>query len=143
MQATLKCTSRIAIDIGIVVADLERSLNFYRDLLGLSAIAEIPISLLGKGRMVQLRHGESLIKLVELEDPPSSQSPQGISATFGYRYITLLIVDLEAMLAKLIAAGVEIAMPMTQLPSGTQIAMVVDPDGNIVEFVREAAGLKT
>jgi len=47
------------------------------------------------------------------------------------------------MLAKLAAAGVEIAMPMTQLPSGTQIAMVVDPDGNIVEFVREAAGLKT
>ena len=131
-------STRIAIDVGILVADLESSLGFYRDLIGLTAIAELPTSLIGKGRMVQLRHGESLIKLVELNEPPSSHSPAGISAAFGYRYITLLVTDLEAIFAKLVAANVAIALPITQLPNGAEIAMVADPDGNIVEFVREA-----
>ena len=33
-------SQRIAIDVGIVVTDMERSLSFYRDLLGLPVIAE-------------------------------------------------------------------------------------------------------
>ncbi|NEZ56392.1 hypothetical protein DXZ20_12050 [Leptolyngbyaceae cyanobacterium CCMR0081] len=61
---------RIGVDIGIVVAKLERSLSFYRDLLGMLVVAEVTTSLIGKGRMVQLQHGESLIKLVELHPPP-------------------------------------------------------------------------
>lgn len=132
-------TLRIAVDIGIVVADLERSLHFYRDLIGLPAIAELPTALVGKGRMVQLRHGASLIKLVELDKPPSHDRSPGISAAFGYRYITLLVTDIETILQKLAAANVAIALPLARLPNGTQVAMVADPDGNIVEFVREAA----
>ena len=79
----------IAIDIGIVVTDMERSLSFYRDLLGLPVIAEITTALIGKGRMVQLKHGESLIKLVQLDTSPTEQSSKGISQALGYRYITL------------------------------------------------------
>jgi len=43
---------RIAIDIGIVVADIEESLGFYRDLLDLPVIADLTTSLIGHGRML-------------------------------------------------------------------------------------------
>ena len=131
--------ARVAIDVGIVVADLERSLRFYRDLIGLAVVAEITTSLIGKGRMVQLRHGESLIKLLEMDEAPTSRSPKGIATVFGYRYVTLLVSDLEAIATKLERAGVAIAIPVTQLSNGTEIAMFEDPDGNIVEFVHEAS----
>ena len=132
---------RIAIDVGVVVADLDRSLHFYRDLLDLSVIAELTTSLIGTGRMVQLQHGQSLIKLVELNERPLEQSPIGIPTTLGYRYITLLVADLTAIMTKMAQAHVTITLPVTQLQHGTTIAMVSDPDGNIVEFVQEGVGL--
>ncbi|MFG6102557.1 VOC family protein [Leptolyngbyaceae cyanobacterium CCMR0082] len=130
-------TVRIGVDIGIVVAKLERSLSFYRDLLGLSVVAEVTTSLIGKGRMVQLQHGESLIKLVELHTPPSKPGPTDISEFLGYRYITLLVAELDVIMAKIKARNISIALPVTQLNNGTRIAMVKDPDGNIVEFAQE------
>ena len=75
---TKSTTPRIAIDVGIVVADMARSLGFYRDLLGLPVVAEVETSLIGKGRMTQVTHGDSLIKLVELDEAPSRQGLTGI-----------------------------------------------------------------
>ena len=132
-------TARVAIDVGVVVADMERSLHFYRDLIGLPVIAEVTTSLIGKGRMVQLKHGESLIKLLEMDEVPSARSLKGISKAIGYRYVTLLVSNLEEIATKLERAGVAIALPITQLGNGAKIFMVEDPDGNIVEFVREAS----
>ena len=128
---------RIGVDIGIVVAKLERSLSFYRDLLGMLVVAEVTTSLIGKGRMVQLQHGESLIKLVELHTPPSKPGPTDISEFLGYRYVTLLVAELDVIMAKIKARNISIALPVTQLNNGTRIAMVKDPDGNIVEFAQE------
>ncbi|MEM6349267.1 MAG: VOC family protein [Cyanobacteria bacterium P01_D01_bin.14] len=130
---------RMAIDVGIVVADLERALSFYRDRVGLVVVAELSTSLIGKGRMVQLQHGASRIKLVELAATPSVAVPSDIAAALGYRYITLLIADVVGMIAKLAASGVRVVVPVTQLDNGAVIAMVEDPDGNVVEFVQENA----
>ena len=129
---------RIAIDVGVVVADMEQSLAFYRDLLGLPVVAEVTTSLIGKGRMVQLKHGASLIKLVQMEEPPSQQSPAGLTSAFGHRYITLMVTDLDAVMAKIEQGAVPIALPLTELGNGARIVMVEDPEGNIVEFVQEA-----
>ena len=63
-------SARIAIDVGIVVVDIARSLSFYRDRIGLPVVAEVQTTLIGKGRMVQLKYGESLIKLVQLNEAP-------------------------------------------------------------------------
>ena len=125
-------------DIGVIVTDLERSLGFYRDLLGLPVVAESTTSLIGSGRMIQLKYGESLIKLIALDKTPSERGPTGISAACGYRYMTLLTADITAVIAKLEQEAVTIALPVTRLGNGAMIAMVEDPDGNIVEFVQEA-----
>ena len=70
-QTAPASSARIAVDVGVIVTDMERSLGFYRDLLALPVVAEVTTSLIGKGRMVQLRHGASLIKLVEMDAAPS------------------------------------------------------------------------
>lgn len=131
-------STRIAVDVGIVVANIDRSLSFYRDLVGLTVIAELPTSLIGQGKMVQLKHGQSLIKLVELADNPPHQSSTSIAETLGYRYMTLLVTDLKTIMTKLEKAAVPFTIPATQLPNGAKITMVTDPDGNIVEFVQES-----
>lgn len=136
---TESSTTRIAIDIGLVVVDMERSLAFYRDQLGLPVVAEITTSLIGQGRMVQLQHGASLIKLVQMDEVPSTQSPAGVAAAFGYRYITLMVADIPKMMAQATQGNTPIIQPLTTLGNGATIAMIADPDGNIVEFVQEAS----
>lgn len=130
-------SGRIGIDVGILVANLERSLGFYRDLLGLPVVATVSTALIGHGQMVQLAHGSALVKLVELETPPPAQPGTSLNAALGYRYITLLIHDVEAMVEVLVRADVPMVLPVTGLATGAAIAMVADPDGNIVELVQE------
>ena len=129
---------RKAVDIGILVTDMERSLHFYRDLLELPVVGEIRTTLIGPGRLVQLQYGASLIKLTQMDQSPSVSSPEGLTSAYGYRYLTLLVSDIDAMMCRLEQGGVAVAIPVTVLGHGARIAMVEDPDGNIVEFVQEA-----
>ena len=135
---TNSASTRLAIDVGIIVTDMDQSLRFYRELLGLPIVAEATTSLIGKGKMMQLEYGASLIKLVQLDDTPARQTPSDIAAAIGYRYITLLVADIAAIMAKVEQMAVPISLPLTRLGTGSIIAMVQDPDGNIIEFVQEA-----
>ena len=135
-QAESASSPRIAIDVGVIVTDIEQALRFYRDLIGLQVVGEVTTSLIGKGRLVQLKHGQSLIKLLQMDKTPLQKSPTGLSVAFGYRYITLLVSNLETLMQKMAQHQVTIAIPITQLSYGATIAMVEDPDGNIVEFVK-------
>ena len=128
---------RIALDVGIIVSDMDASLNFYKDLLQLPVVAQVRTSLIGAGTMIQLRHGASLIKLVEMDDPPSSKTKPGITTTYGHRYITLMVEDISIYASALEKANVPFSMPLTELGNGAKIMMVEDPDGNTVEFVQE------
>ena len=68
-----------SIDLGIVVADAEQSLAFYRDTLGFDPGGETPMPG-GGGVMHRLPCGTSLIKLIhQAKEPPSKTEPSGIS----------------------------------------------------------------
>ena len=128
---------RIALDVGIVVSDMDKSLAFYGDLIGLPVIVEVRTSLIGAGTMVQLRHGASLVKLLQLDEAPLARTEKGISTTFGHRYVTFMVSDISPYEQKVKEAGTPITMPLTELGNGAKIMMVEDPDGNIIEFVQE------
>jgi catechol 2,3-dioxygenase-like lactoylglutathione lyase family enzyme len=67
------------IDLGIVVSDLDRSLHFYRGLLGLHHEGSNPVP--GGGTMHRLWAAESMIKLVAPESPPEQPViPGGLRA---------------------------------------------------------------
>lgn len=126
-----------AIDLGIVIQDSERSLAFYRDLLGMNHEGDMPMPIGGGGTMHRLRCGDSLIKLVCFETTPESQPGSGgIEGGTGYRYFTIHMENIYDVVAACEAADVRVVTPVVELRPGVTIAIVCDPDGNLVEFLQ-------
>ncbi len=121
-----------SLDLGMIVSDIKASLDFYQKTLGLEFVGT---TLVWFGTMHRLRFGTSDLKLIE----PNSVPPQGLIGLenqLGFRYVTFAVKNLSEICAALKAKGVEFALPEKELRPGVRLAMVKDPDGNIVEFVQ-------
>lgn len=121
-----------SLDLGVVVSDLEASLAFYRDTLGLTYVGSNAV---GFGTLHRLRYGTSDFKLIDPAEPVEA-GPQGLTACQGLRYVTFVIQNLDEVCAKLAALGVAFEIEPREIRPGVRIAMVHDPDGNVVEFVQ-------
>jgi glyoxylase I family protein len=129
--------ARTALDLGIVIRDSRRSLAFYRDLLGLTHEGDMPMPVGGGGTMHRLRCGDSLVKLVKFDAVPEDAAPRGgIDAYTGLRYVTLHVSNLDAIVAECRENRVKVMVPVTEVRPGVRIAIVLDPDANLVEFVQ-------
>jgi len=143
------------IDIGMVVRDIDKSVKFYTEALGMKEVAgfSVPAEFASK---VGLTDGKKLdIRVLTLGDGPSAtklklmQIPEVeskkfrnrfIHTTLGVSYITLHVTDTKAAVAKLKAHKIktlkESPLPLPEpLPSSVFLTMVRDPDGNFVELV--------
>ena len=124
-----------AIDLGIVTNNADAMLGFYRDLLGFEEEPSTPFPM--GGTMYRLWCGDSLIKIVAPDAAPEGKPPAGaIAEATGYRYWTIRLKNVEEVVAKCEAAGVQIVVPMREARPGVTICIVADPDGNLLEFVR-------
>lgn len=123
-----------SLDIGVVVGDIKASLTFYRDILGMEVVSETPVSF---GKMYLLRFGSSLFKLIDPKEVPPKGNV-GLEKTLGFRYVTFNVKDLPELCAELIGRGVPFALPEKEISPGIRIAMVKDPDENIIEFVERS-----
>ena len=124
-----------SLDLGILVSDIKKSLNFYQDLLGLKFVGETPLWF---GTMHRLRFGTSDFKLIEPNKVPPN-GPTGLEGQLGFRYVTFVINNLSKVCSELNSRGIEFVLPEKEIHPGVRIAMVKDPDGNIVEFVQQHA----
>jgi len=120
-----------SIDVGIFVSDIQKSLAFYQGILGLEKIEEL---VTGFGTLHRLRYGTSDIKLMDPKKVPPVGAI-GLEKQLGIRYLTFVIKDLTGLCTALKDKGIEFTIPEMQIRPGTRIAMVKDPDGNILEFV--------
>lgn len=136
--------------VGISVDDLERSLRFYRDLLGLGVIAvtneEDVGSVVGiagaRARFADLDAGNGqLLELIEYRTGSRGSHPAANAA--GTAHLSLRVRDLEAALGDLSAAGVdplgETATLSGGIWEGCTVVYVRDPDGMIVELIERRA----
>ncbi len=123
-----------ALDIGIIASDIKASLAFYQDLLGLEKIQEVPLWF---GTMHRLAFGDSFVKIIDPKEVPAAGTP-GLHTVLGFRYLTFQVKNIDALCDECTAAGVEFEVKKNELMPGVTIAMVRDPDGNIVEFVERA-----
>lgn len=124
-----------SIDLGIVTVDADASLAFYRDVLGLEPVGEVPMP--GGGTMHRLQCGTSVIKIVAAaKAPPATAPPGGIQGATGYRYWTMSVSNVTELVDECSNAGRKVVVPVTELRPGTTIAIVEDPDGNWVEFLQ-------
>jgi catechol 2,3-dioxygenase-like lactoylglutathione lyase family enzyme len=121
-----------AFDLGVLVSDIHKSLEFYNHTLGLEFIGETDV---WYGKIHRLRFGNSDLKLVApLEIPP--QGAAGLENQLGFRYLTLVVENLTEICDELKKKGTRFALEKTETRPGVQVAMVEDPDGNIVEFLQ-------
>jgi catechol 2,3-dioxygenase-like lactoylglutathione lyase family enzyme len=123
-----------SLDLGILASDIKASLNFYQNILGLEFVG---ISQVWFGTMHRLRFGTSDFKLIEPKTVPP-KGAIGLEKQVGFRYVTFVIRNLSELCAELKAKGIEFALPEKEIRPGVRIAMVKDPDGNIVEFVERS-----
>ncbi|MCG6535155.1 MAG: VOC family protein [Syntrophales bacterium LBB04] len=123
-----------SLDLGIIISDIQASLNFYQNLLGLKFVETVPLWF---GTMHRLRFGESDFKLIDPKKVPPS-GVVGLETQLGFRYVTFVIENLSELCAELKNNGIEFTLPEKELRPGVRIAMVKDPDGNIVEFVERS-----
>jgi catechol 2,3-dioxygenase-like lactoylglutathione lyase family enzyme len=147
---------RTTIDLGVVVSDLEKSAQFYTDVIGFTEVPGFhvpgPVAAnagLTNGlpltvRVFVLGEGPEAtkIKLMQLGDPTQRAGDnQFIHSHTGFRYLTILVKDMKASLARLEKAGVKplakspVDIPETTAPGGLRLTCFRDPDGNIIEFV--------
>ncbi len=123
-----------SLDLGIIVSDIKSSLNFYQNILGLEFVGITPVWF---GTMHRLRFGTSDFKLIEPKTVPPPGAI-GLEKQLGFRYVTFVIKNLSELCAELKGKGIEFALPEKEVRPGVRVAMVKDPDGNIVEFVERS-----
>ena len=130
------------VDIAIVCSDFDESLQFFRDKLGLEIAMEITIpsetataaGLAPRGfHQVRLRAGETLIKLVQIEQPPATRRDDFQS---GIRWLTLIVEDVAKTFELLRAKGVEFVSEPVPAPDAPAIVCAKAPDGLLIEFVQ-------
>ena len=123
-----------SLDLGIVVSDIKASLNFYQNTLGLEFVGITPVWF---GTMHRLRFGTSDFKLIEPKTVPP-KGAIGLEKQVGFRYVTFVVKNLSELCAELKGKGLEFTVTEKEVRPGVRIAMVKDPDGNIVEFVERS-----
>ena len=120
-----------SIDVGIFVEDISTMLDFYQGILGLEKTEEVATAF---GTIHRFHYGTSDIKLLDPKEIPPA-APNGFGKRLGIGYITFVIKDLRGLCVALKEKGAKFTIPETEIRPGTRIAMIKDPEGNILEFV--------
>jgi len=133
----------------IAVSDMDASLPFYRDVLGLAVFFDVELEgpsmevVTGepgaRGRMVGGMLGGTVVELLEF----AHRSFRAISElTLGYTNISLSVRDIDETLASVGAAGYEPEQQPVEI-GGVRMFFVRDPDGTPIEFVSYPSGEQT
>jgi catechol 2,3-dioxygenase-like lactoylglutathione lyase family enzyme len=136
---------------GLVVRDLERSLGFYRDIIGLKVrsrmtesgeyiekVVGIPGAVL---EWAKLEGSEgSLVELIEYKKGVDIAGDPGNATADGrgFSHVAFTVHDIEDLYRTLCASGFHCNNPPEQSPDGcVKVMYCHDPDGIIVELVEE------
>lgn len=132
---------------GIVVSDMAKSLEFYRDFLGLEvwadfedntdyvqAITDVPGAHL---RMVKLKSPEGCsVELLQYLSHPQEVPEPRKAYDVGCNHVSLQVDDIDGLYEKLTKHGIRFhAPPMLSTSGGSKTTYCRDPEGVIVELV--------
>lgn len=143
--------SDTTMDLGMVVSDLDASLEFYTDVVGLSRTGgfSVPGNIckdagLTDGHDLKITvltpNGDANGTNLKLMTVPGADSKASdneyIHSQLGFSYLTFYVADLDAAIARAKSAGAEFAgAEATRVGGNNSLSLVRDPDGNIVELV--------
>ena len=138
------------ISIGVVVADLDKSVAFYTDVIGMTETGgfEVPGDFASK---LGLTDNKTLdVKVLRLEDSPDApqwklmsfggaaraQRSKHIDGFTGMQYITINVADLTPFVARLKKHGVPLlGETPVSLGENRDFVLVQEPDGTFIELI--------
>ncbi|MFW6435117.1 MAG: VOC family protein [Halovenus sp.] len=128
---------------GITVTDLDRAVEFYRDVLNLEVLAEFSVGGEAFARGVDIEGasadfahldaGDARLELVSYE-PEGEPQPELSLNEPGATHVGLAVDDLDAVYEGLPDDVETLSEPQTT-ESGTRICFVRDPESNLVELL--------
>jgi catechol 2,3-dioxygenase-like lactoylglutathione lyase family enzyme len=141
---------------GITVSNLERSLDFWQNVLGFEfshrahQTSEMASEITGvAGAEIKLAvvkaPGGHKIELLEYLAPPDRKRHADLRpCDVGSAHVALTVDNLDAVLQKIVASGWKAAgraQTLTAGPNaGKRVVYVRDPDGTTIEFMQAAEG---
>lgn len=131
--------------VALSVADMDRSLAFYRDFLGLEVIMDIHAAdeLIGriigipgaKCRIVHLKLGAAVLELFCYSNPPGKNAAgKMLQCDHGLTHIGFKVTDFHAELAKLMKSKIELLGAPVEFRPGVWVVYFRGPDGEVCEF---------
>lgn len=136
---------------GVTVSDMERSLRFYRDTLGLTVVADMepeadyPARVTGfpgeRFRIVYLRlpPHEHVLELIQYRTQAGERLPLATNRP-GCVHVCFLVEDLPALHARLSRQGLPFVSPPVPITQGVNrggyAVYLRDPDGVTVELLQ-------
>lgn len=113
--------------VSLLVADTERALGFYRDLLGLVVIDRPELGFSG----AWLAIGDRQLHLLTLPNPNPDAEAERPEHVGRDRHLALVVEGLDELEQRLLQAGIAV----TRSKSGRNAIFCRDPDGNGVELI--------
>jgi catechol 2,3-dioxygenase-like lactoylglutathione lyase family enzyme len=133
---------------GIVVSDMERSLKFYRDLMGLKPVIDFTeegkfIDTISNLEGVRLRmvklvaEDGGMIELLHYALHPRQPRGENRLCRIGPTHVAFTVNDVDKVYAEWSAKGVECNSEPTVSPDGkAKLFFCRDPDGTFLEIVQ-------
>jgi len=136
------------------VSDMDRSIRFYRDLLGFEVIQDaVRAGLESYDRivgydhadlriaMLREREGDFVLELIQYRNPPGKTREQQ-NYFVGASHVCFLVDDLDSEYQRLLAAGVRFNSPPVEIVRDGRLVCralyLFDPDGITVELEQTA-----
>lgn len=124
--------------VGISVANLEESVDWYVDKLGFELVAPINRNSDSAMNIARIRHGDFTIELFEIQGaaplPEYRRDPSADLRVHGLAHFAFQVDDVVAAQAALKAKGVNIVLPLSE--NRNYFFFVNDNSGNSFEFIQ-------
>lgn len=115
--------------VGIKSSDIEKSLHFYCDILGLRRIEDLEIY----GKAFHFVGNETTLIEIEAGGPDDTQTDPRFQT--GLYHLAFIVEDVKGLVERLKTRGVPIALePMLSRPDRLT-AFVEDPDGVFIQLI--------
>ena len=134
---------------GFVVSDLERAVEFYRDVIGMEVTsryertgpgvesvvgykgAHLQVALMGAG-------GVHALELIKYHSPAPAERPTSERSVLGASHLAVQVDNIAEMFQAAVDNGAISLNPPTEVAPGRTACYMQDPDGNWIELIELA-----
>jgi lactoylglutathione lyase len=121
----------------LVVSDIDRSLSFYRDLLGFSVVTTVPE--LEPFVFIWLRTGDVQIFL-NAQPAAAAEYPELARKVVSGSWTMFIVTDAVDDLHTSLSGKARVVMPLETKFYGMREFAIADPDGFVITFAEKVAG---